>query len=40
MADTEELKQRWMKAMARSAAGITDPEEEEEEDAGLCDEAE
>ncbi|XP_039555265.1 FYVE, RhoGEF and PH domain-containing protein 2 isoform X4 [Passer montanus] len=33
VADTEELKQRWMKAMARSAAGITDPEEEEE-DAG------
>ncbi|KAM7032715.1 FYVE, RhoGEF and PH domain-containing protein 2 isoform 3-T3 [Acridotheres tristis] len=39
MADTEELKQRWMKAMARSAAGITHPEEEEE-DAGPCDEAE
>ncbi|NWX60082.1 FGD2 protein, partial [Promerops cafer] len=30
MADTEELKQRWMKAMARSAAGITCPEEEDE----------
>uniref|UniRef100_U3JL43 FYVE, RhoGEF and PH domain containing 2 n=1 Tax=Ficedula albicollis TaxID=59894 RepID=U3JL43_FICAL len=39
MADTEELKRRWMKAMARSAAGITHPEEEEE-DAGPCDEAE
>lgn len=39
VADTEELKQRWMKAMARSAAGITDPEEEEE-GAGPCDEAE
>ncbi|NXL76129.1 FGD2 protein, partial [Leptocoma aspasia] len=32
VADTEELKQRWMKAMARSAAGITHPEEEEEEE--------
>lgn len=31
VADTEELKQRWMKAMARSAAGITHPEEEEED---------
>uniref|UniRef100_A0A8C0U9R2 FYVE, RhoGEF and PH domain containing 2 n=1 Tax=Cyanistes caeruleus TaxID=156563 RepID=A0A8C0U9R2_CYACU len=39
VADTEELKQRWMKAMARSAAGITHPEEEEE-DADPCDEAE
>ncbi|XP_059723688.1 FYVE, RhoGEF and PH domain-containing protein 2 isoform X1 [Haemorhous mexicanus] len=32
VADTEELKQRWMKAMARSAAGITHPEEEEDAD--------
>lgn len=39
VADTEELKQRWMRAMARSAAGITHLEEEEE-DAGPCDEAE
>lgn len=39
VADTEELKRRWMRAMARSAAGITH-EEEEEEDAGPCDEAE
>ncbi|NXT81789.1 FGD2 protein, partial [Zapornia atra] len=31
MADTEELKQRWMKAMARSAAGITHPEDEDED---------
>ncbi|XP_063274254.1 FYVE, RhoGEF and PH domain-containing protein 2 isoform X2 [Prinia subflava] len=38
VADSEELKQRWMKAMARSAAGITHPEEEEE-GAGPCDEA-
>ncbi|KAM7082321.1 FYVE, RhoGEF and PH domain-containing protein 2 isoform 3-T4 [Ciconia maguari] len=27
VADTEELKRRWMRAMARSAAGITHPEE-------------
>uniref|UniRef100_A0A8C5U3B6 FYVE, RhoGEF and PH domain containing 2 n=1 Tax=Malurus cyaneus samueli TaxID=2593467 RepID=A0A8C5U3B6_9PASS len=39
MADTEELKRRWMRAMARSAAGITH-EEEEEEEAGPCVEAE
>ncbi|XP_026654409.1 FYVE, RhoGEF and PH domain-containing protein 2 [Zonotrichia albicollis] len=31
VADTEELKQRWMKAMARSAAGITEEEEDEDE---------
>ncbi|XP_069731766.1 FYVE, RhoGEF and PH domain-containing protein 2 isoform X3 [Phaenicophaeus curvirostris] len=36
VADTQELKLRWMKAMARSAAGITHPEE----DADSCDEAE
>lgn len=36
VADTEELKRRWMRAMARSAAGITHPEE----DADSCDEAE
>ncbi|NWW44405.1 FGD2 protein, partial [Pedionomus torquatus] len=36
LADTEELKQRWMKAMARSAAGITHLEEEDDEDS--CDE--
>ncbi|KAM6237299.1 FYVE, RhoGEF and PH domain-containing protein 2 isoform 2-T2 [Porphyrio hochstetteri] len=35
LADTEELKQRWMRAMARSAAGITHPEDEDS-----CDEAE
>ncbi|XP_054032551.1 FYVE, RhoGEF and PH domain-containing protein 2 [Dryobates pubescens] len=37
MADSEELKQRWMRAMARAAAGITHPQEE-----GVisCDEAE
>ncbi|XP_054037115.1 FYVE, RhoGEF and PH domain-containing protein 2 isoform X1 [Rissa tridactyla] len=39
VADTEELKQRWMRAMARSAAGIT-LSEEEDEDADSCDEAE
>ncbi|NWH70476.1 FGD2 protein, partial [Piaya cayana] len=33
-ADTRELKLRWMRAMARSAAGITHPEE----DADSCDE--
>ncbi|NXI95333.1 FGD2 protein, partial [Psophia crepitans] len=33
VADTEELKRRWMRAMARSAAGITCPEEDEDEDA-------
>ncbi|XP_075298782.1 FYVE, RhoGEF and PH domain-containing protein 2 isoform X3 [Opisthocomus hoazin] len=38
VADTEELKRRWMRAMARSAAGITHPEEGE--DADSCDEAE
>ncbi|XP_065505391.1 FYVE, RhoGEF and PH domain-containing protein 2 isoform X2 [Caloenas nicobarica] len=38
VADTEELKRRWMSAMARSAAGITCAEEEE--DADSCDEAE
>nr|XP_009670863.1 PREDICTED: FYVE, RhoGEF and PH domain-containing protein 2 isoform X2 [Struthio camelus australis] len=32
VADTEELKQRWMRAMARSAAGITHPEEDEDTD--------
>ncbi|XP_009945307.1 PREDICTED: FYVE, RhoGEF and PH domain-containing protein 2, partial [Leptosomus discolor] len=37
-ADTEELKRRWMRAMARSAAGITPPEEGEDGDS--CDEAE
>ncbi|XP_064328327.1 FYVE, RhoGEF and PH domain-containing protein 2 [Phalacrocorax carbo] len=37
-ADTEELKRRWMRAMARSARGFTHPEEEE--DAESCDEAE
>uniref|UniRef100_A0A8C5JMW6 PH domain-containing protein n=1 Tax=Junco hyemalis TaxID=40217 RepID=A0A8C5JMW6_JUNHY len=31
VADTEELKQRWMKAMARAAAGITEEEEDEDE---------
>ncbi|NXD15617.1 FGD2 protein, partial [Nothocercus nigrocapillus] len=31
-ADTEELKRRWMRAMARSAAGITQPEEDEDTD--------
>lgn len=35
VADTEELKRRWMRAMARSAEGITRPEEEEEEGGGL-----
>ncbi|NXH23404.1 FGD2 protein, partial [Bucco capensis] len=30
LADSEELKQRWMKAMARAAAGITHQQEEEE----------
>ncbi|XP_051664678.1 FYVE, RhoGEF and PH domain-containing protein 2 [Manacus candei] len=39
LADTEELKRRWMRAMARSAAGITPPEDEEE-DADPCDKAE
>ncbi|KAM6333147.1 LOW QUALITY PROTEIN: FYVE, RhoGEF and PH domain-containing protein 2 [Alca torda] len=39
VADTEELKQRWMRAMARSATGIT-LSEEEDEDADSCDEAE
>ncbi|XP_030329000.1 FYVE, RhoGEF and PH domain-containing protein 2 isoform X2 [Strigops habroptila] len=39
VADTEELKRRWMSVMARCAAGITHPEEEEE-DAESCDEAE
>ncbi|KAM9520057.1 FYVE, RhoGEF and PH domain-containing protein 2 isoform 2-T3 [Guaruba guarouba] len=39
LADTEELKQRWMRVMARCAAGITHPEEGEE-DAESCDEAE
>ncbi|XP_050182759.1 FYVE, RhoGEF and PH domain-containing protein 2 [Myiozetetes cayanensis] len=39
LADTEELKRCWMRAMARSAAGITPPEEEEE-DANPCDKAE
>uniref|UniRef100_A0A8B9PC42 FYVE, RhoGEF and PH domain containing 2 n=1 Tax=Apteryx owenii TaxID=8824 RepID=A0A8B9PC42_APTOW len=38
VADTEELKRRWMRAMARSAAGITNPEEDE--DADSFDEAE
>uniref|UniRef100_A0A8B9LZZ6 FYVE, RhoGEF and PH domain containing 2 n=1 Tax=Accipiter nisus TaxID=211598 RepID=A0A8B9LZZ6_9AVES len=38
VADTEELKQRWMRTMARSAAGITHPEEGEDMDS--CDEAE
>ncbi|KAM6370045.1 FYVE, RhoGEF and PH domain-containing protein 2 isoform 1-T1 [Pluvialis apricaria] len=38
VANTEELKRRWMRAMARSAAGITDPEEDE--DADSCDEVE
>ncbi|KAM9268627.1 LOW QUALITY PROTEIN: FYVE, RhoGEF and PH domain-containing protein 2 [Morus bassanus] len=38
MADTKELKQRWMRAMARSAMGITHPEGEEDVDS--CDEAE
>ncbi|XP_009460754.1 PREDICTED: FYVE, RhoGEF and PH domain-containing protein 2 [Nipponia nippon] len=38
VADTEELKRRWMRAMARSAAGITHPEEGEDVDS--CDEAE
>ncbi|XP_067166594.1 FYVE, RhoGEF and PH domain-containing protein 2 isoform X3 [Apteryx mantelli] len=38
VADTEELKRRWMRAMARSAAGITHPEEDE--DADSFDEAE
>ncbi|XP_075378092.1 FYVE, RhoGEF and PH domain-containing protein 2 isoform X3 [Mycteria americana] len=38
VADTEELKRRWMRAMARSAAGITHPEEGE--DADSCEEAE
>ncbi|XP_054660121.1 FYVE, RhoGEF and PH domain-containing protein 2 isoform X2 [Grus americana] len=38
MADSEELKQHWMRTMARSAAGITHPEEGE--DADSCDEAE
>ncbi|XP_057895750.1 FYVE, RhoGEF and PH domain-containing protein 2 [Melospiza georgiana] len=33
VADTEELKRRWMKAMARSAAGITEEEEEDEDEA-------
>ncbi|XP_025967649.2 FYVE, RhoGEF and PH domain-containing protein 2 isoform X2 [Dromaius novaehollandiae] len=32
LADTEELKWRWMRAMARSAAGITHPEEDEDTD--------
>ncbi|XP_027526003.1 FYVE, RhoGEF and PH domain-containing protein 2 isoform X2 [Corapipo altera] len=39
LADTEELKRRWMRAMARSAAGITHPEDDEE-DADPCDKAE
>ncbi|XP_055675914.1 FYVE, RhoGEF and PH domain-containing protein 2 isoform X1 [Falco peregrinus] len=38
VADTEELKRRWMRAMARSAAGITDLEEAEDVDS--CNEAE
>ncbi|XP_029855350.2 FYVE, RhoGEF and PH domain-containing protein 2 isoform X2 [Aquila chrysaetos chrysaetos] len=38
VADTEELKRRWMRTMARSAAGITHPEEGEDMDS--CDEAE
>ncbi|XP_068275259.1 FYVE, RhoGEF and PH domain-containing protein 2 isoform X2 [Nyctibius grandis] len=38
VADTKELKRRWMRAMARSAAGIT--HQEEGEDAESCDEAE
>ncbi|XP_009890040.1 PREDICTED: FYVE, RhoGEF and PH domain-containing protein 2 [Charadrius vociferus] len=38
VADTEELKRRWMRAMARSAAGIAHPEEDE--DADSCNEAE
>uniref|UniRef100_A0A8C0FGF6 FYVE, RhoGEF and PH domain containing 2 n=1 Tax=Bubo bubo TaxID=30461 RepID=A0A8C0FGF6_BUBBB len=37
VADTEELKRRWMRVMARSAAGITRPEEGE--DADSCEEA-
>ncbi|KAF1408653.1 FYVE, RhoGEF and PH domain-containing protein 2, partial [Spheniscus humboldti] len=32
VADTEELKRRWMRAMARSAAGITDAEEGKDAD--------
>ncbi|XP_062451227.1 FYVE, RhoGEF and PH domain-containing protein 2 isoform X2 [Rhea pennata] len=32
VADTEELKRRWMRAMERSAAGITQPEEDEDTD--------
>ncbi|KAF1575364.1 FYVE, RhoGEF and PH domain-containing protein 2, partial [Eudyptes moseleyi] len=32
VADTEELKRRWMRAMARSAAGITYAEEGEDAD--------
>ncbi|KAJ7426668.1 FYVE, RhoGEF and PH domain-containing protein 2 [Willisornis vidua] len=39
VADTEELKRRWMRAMARSAAGITHVEDEDE-DADPRDEAE
>ncbi|XP_062481608.1 FYVE, RhoGEF and PH domain-containing protein 2 isoform X1 [Pezoporus occidentalis] len=39
LADTEELKRCWMRVMARCAAGITHPEEEEE-DAESCNEAE
>ncbi|XP_074706558.1 FYVE, RhoGEF and PH domain-containing protein 2 [Strix aluco] len=37
VADTKELKRRWMRVMARSAAGITRPEEGE--DADSCEEA-
>lgn len=38
LADTEELKQRWMRIMARCAAGIIHPEEGEDVDS--CSEAE